>query len=362
MKRYRIGVYAICKNEESFVDRWMDSMKEADLIVVTDTGSTDGTVARLRARGAVVYEETVTPWRFDTARNISLSHLPDDVDIAVCTDLDEVFRLGWRAALEKAWTRDATMGNYLFNWSLNEDGTPQIQFTYFKVHARHGYTWVCPVHEFLQYTGQKAENKVFIDGMVLDHFPDKNKPRSTYLPLLEMAVREDPQSDRMAYYLGREYLYAGRWRECIDALMRHLSLPAATWRDERGASMRWIAKSFHKLRDSAQAYSWYYRAIAEVPSMRDAYVELAQCAYDLEDWATVLHAVSQALKIGERSATYVNMGYSWDHTPHDLAAIACYHLGMFEQSLAHARDALSFAPEDKRLQENCLVIERQLPK
>lgn len=31
--------------------RWMDPMSEVDQVVVLDTGSTDGTVERLRARG-----------------------------------------------------------------------------------------------------------------------------------------------------------------------------------------------------------------------------------------------------------------------------------------------------------------------
>ncbi len=35
----KIVVYAIAKNESSFVDRWMDSMSEADQVVVLDTGS-----------------------------------------------------------------------------------------------------------------------------------------------------------------------------------------------------------------------------------------------------------------------------------------------------------------------------------
>ena len=30
--------YAICKNEEKFVSRWVESMKEADKIFVLDTG------------------------------------------------------------------------------------------------------------------------------------------------------------------------------------------------------------------------------------------------------------------------------------------------------------------------------------
>lgn len=40
----KIIVYAICKNEEKFVQGWVDTMAEADEIVVLDTGSTDGTV------------------------------------------------------------------------------------------------------------------------------------------------------------------------------------------------------------------------------------------------------------------------------------------------------------------------------
>ena len=87
----RIAVYAICKNESQFVDRWMDSMSEADQVVVLDTGSTDDTVERLKKRGAQVTVELISPWRFDVARNRSLDLVSEDTDICVCTDLDEVF-------------------------------------------------------------------------------------------------------------------------------------------------------------------------------------------------------------------------------------------------------------------------------
>ena len=93
---YRIYVYAICKNEEKFAERWVRSMQEADGICVLDTGSTDGTAERLRELGAHVTQEAVTPWRFDTARNRSLELVPEDADLCVCTDLDEVFRLSDR--------------------------------------------------------------------------------------------------------------------------------------------------------------------------------------------------------------------------------------------------------------------------
>ena len=112
MGNYSVCVYAICKNEEAFVDRWMDSMSEADRVVVLDTGSFDATVEKLRNRGAEVTVEVISPWRFDTARNRSLELVPEDADICVCTDLDEAFQPGWRERLEEAWTPGAGQATY----------------------------------------------------------------------------------------------------------------------------------------------------------------------------------------------------------------------------------------------------------
>ena len=87
----KISVYAISKNESKFVDRWMDSMSEANEIVVLDTGSEDDTVEKLIRRGAIVKSEIINPWRFDVARNRSMELVSADADICVCTDLDDVF-------------------------------------------------------------------------------------------------------------------------------------------------------------------------------------------------------------------------------------------------------------------------------
>jgi len=238
MNKYKICVYAICKNEEKFVDRWMNSMSEADQIIVTDTGSDDNTVRKLRERGAIVYIDIIQPWRFDKARNISLNHVPDDVDICVCTDLDEEFEQGWREKLEMSWSAKksqdgkpaARRGKYLYNWSLKADGTPDVQFMYSKIHERHGFRWMWPVHEYLRYEGELPLETVVIKDMVLNHYPDSTKPRGTYLPLLELAVEEAPMDDRMRYYLGREYMYKGLWQKCIDTLIGYLALPTANGR------------------------------------------------------------------------------------------------------------------------------------
>lgn len=359
MNKYKICVYAICKNEEQFVERWMDSMSEADMVVVTDTGSTDGTVEKLQARGATVYVDVIKPWRFDAARNISLGHIPQDVDICVCTDLDEIFEKGWRHLLEQAWQPDTKHAKYIYNWSHKADGTPDVQINYSKIHTRSDFKWKDPIHEWISYIGEGPQTMVFIEGMVLNHYPDATKSRGSYLPLLEMGVAEDPKSDRLAYYLGREYMYKGEWDKCIATLKNYLLLPTAVWNEERCAAMRWIASSYGRLDKIEEAYSWYFRAVAEAPHMREPYIECAKFAYLKNDWPMVFFMVEEALKIKEKSTTYVNMGYSWDHTPNDLGAISCYWLGMYERSLAHAKAALAFWPEDERLQSNLRMIEEK---
>lgn len=359
MNHYKVCVYAICKNEAQFVDRWMDSMSEADLVVVTDTGSEDDTVSRLRQRGAVVYEEAFRPWRFDNARNRSLEHVPQDVDICVCTDLDEVFLPGWRKALEHAWNDTATMGRYLYNWSLKPDGTPDVQFSYFKVHRRQGYQWVYPVHECLRYTGEGIPREVFINDMVLNHYPDPTKSRGNYLPLLELGVAENPADDRMNFYLGREYFFAGRWQDCIDTQQRYLSLPRAVWEEERCAAMRLAARSYNNLGNREASKRWFYRAVSQCPTMREPYVEFAYAAYGWKDWLLCLAMTEKALTIKEKSKTYINIGCAWDHTPDDLAAIAAWELGLKERAISHGQRALALAPDDARLAANLALMKRK---
>ena len=153
MGKYKVCVYAICKNESQFANRWMESMSEADLVVVLDTGSTDDTVKRLREAGAQVTVEEIVPWRFDTARNCSLELVPEDADICVCTDLDEVFRPGWREQLERGWKDGMGQVSYRYTWSFEPDGSEGYVFWSEKIHARRGYRWTHPVHEVLEWVG-----------------------------------------------------------------------------------------------------------------------------------------------------------------------------------------------------------------
>ena len=320
--KYKVCVYAICKNESKFVERWVNSMKEADEIYVLDTGSDDNTVNLLQENGVFVKQERITPWRFDIARNKSLELVPEDTDICVCTDLDEVFIEGWRDELEKIWDENTTRLAYNYNWSLDENNKPIVNFYIEKIHTKKDYQWTHPVHEILTYIGNKQEIKKITDNITVNHYPDTSKSRSNYLPLLELSVKEDPTDDRNMHYLGREYMYNGRWNEAIDTLIKHLSLEKATWKDERCASMRFISRCYINLGRWNEAYMWLNKAIEEAPYLREPYIEMALlCAKD-EKYNDVINYALKALKINEKKLTYINEIFSNNETIYDLLSVA----------------------------------------
>ena len=357
----KIVVYAIAKNEAQFVRRWMVSMSEADEIVVLDTGSTDETPELLRALGAKVTEEIITPWRFETARNRSLELVDADADICVCTDLDEVFHPGWRALLEKAWRPGCSRAVYRYTWNFRPDGSEGVVFWYEKIHARHGFCWTHPVHEILTWVGKgKPGPRVTVEGMQLDHLADPTKSRAQYLGLLELSVKEAPDDDRNVHYLGREYFFYRRWDDCIRTLKRHLSMPSATWKDERAASMRYIAKCYIHKGQKNVAEGWFYRAIAEAPHLREPWLDLAMMLYEDKRWEGVVYFTGRALEIRERPRTYMTDAEAWGSLPYDLRAIGLYETGRIAEALEAAKEAYNLEPSNNRLLENILALQRLL--
>ena len=359
MINLKICVYAISKNEEKFVKRWYESMKEADEIYVLDTGSTDNTVNELKKLGVNVYQEIISPWRFDTARNKSLDLVPKDTDVCICTDLDEIFVSGWRQEIEKFWTKETTNARYNYNWSLDKFGKPKVNFYIEKMHSRDNFIWTHPVHEVLKYKGTN-QHSITIDSITLNHYPDHKKSRSSYLKLLELSVKEDPEDDRNMHYLGREYMFNQLHDKCIKTLKKHLKLKSATWTLERAASMRFIARSYKAKNDFKNAKKWYLKAINEAPNLRDAYVERALLAYEENNYKAIEKYCLKALQIKNHQKVYINETFSWDSTIFDLLSLSYYYQKNYLLSLYFVDIAISMNPNDERLLNNRSFIEQKI--
>lgn len=349
----KITVYAICKNEQQFVDRWIDSMSEADEIVVLDTGSTDDTVKKLQNRGVKVSKKIIKPWRFDVARNESLKLVSADTDICVCTDLDEVFESGWRKKIEDSWSKNTRQLKYKYVWSVLPSGEDGVTFLYEKIHALKGFKWVYPVHEVLCSSPQVTPKEVSENrNIILRHYPDPTKSRGQYLSLLELSVKENPLSDRNTHYLAREYMFNARYPEAIKTFKKHLKLKTSTWAEERSASLRYMGDCYFKLGKPAQAINCYKKAIIESPNTREGYYALAQIYYAREQYLDCIFVINSMLKITEKTLSYMTNPDCWNHKPYDIIAFCYYKLGQIDNAIFYTTKALELNTTCVRLKNN----------
>jgi tetratricopeptide (TPR) repeat protein len=349
----KIAVYTIALNEAQFVEQWYQSAKEADYLLIADTGSTDLTKKYAKNYGINVIDISVKPWRFDDARNAALAALPDDIDLCIALDMDEVLVEGWRHHLDRM-SKDTTRPRYKYTWNWNSDGSPGLQYGGDKIHARHGYRWKHPVHEVLT-TDRIDEIQTWI-GLEIHHHADNSKPRSQYMPLLAQSVKEDPLDDRNAFYYARELYFYGQHKQAEEEFKRHLSLPKAVWKPERAASMRYIAKIQTNFDEKEE---WLQKAYREAPDRREALVDLAQIYYETGRWTACYQAAEMALNITEKPLEYLCEEYAWGYAPWDYAAISHYNLGNFEKAIQYGRKAVELNPNDKRLITNLAFYSKE---
>lgn len=344
----KIAIYTIALNEEQFVQRWYDSAKEADFLLIADTGSTDKTVELATALGISVIKIGISPWRFDDARNASLAAIPLDIDYCIALDMDEQLQPRWREELESLETQ-VTRPRYKYTWSWNPDGSPGLVYGGDKIHTRKNYRWKHPVHEVLTCTTNEVQAWTKLE---IHHHPDDTKSRGQYFELLAQSVLEDSTDDRNCFYNARELFFHNKWAEAIQEFKRHLSLPKAQWKPERAASMRYLAKM-----DESERESWLLKAIAESPGSREPRVDLAQHYYSKGLWLDCYAAAHAALRITEQPLEYLVESDAWGYLPHDLIAIACHNSNKPKEALEHGQKAIALAPWIDRLKENLKFYE-----
>jgi tetratricopeptide (TPR) repeat protein len=350
--RLKICVYAISKNEEQFVDRFCQSSRDADLILIADTGSTDATADRSREQGATVHEISISPWRFDLARNAALALIPRHFDVCISLDLDEVLEEGWREEIERVWIAGKTTRlRYFFDWGCG------IKFKYEKIHAKHGYMWHHPCHEYPIHDGRIQEVWADTDMLLAVHKPDPTKSRGQYLDLLRISVEEDPHCPRNAFYYARELSFHRHWEQSIAECNRYLGLRKADWPNERCYAYRVMGRCYNELGNVVEAERAFQKASFEAPNTREPWCELAMLYYQQHRWPECYAAANRALQIVNRQFVYTVDPAVWGAQPHDLASISAWHMGLRDVALEQARIAVEKEPDDERLQNNLRFIE-----
>jgi glycosyltransferase involved in cell wall biosynthesis len=344
----KIAVYTVALNEAANAERWAESAADADYRVVADTGSTDDTVDLLAKAGVTVHRLALRPWRFDVARNAAMALIPSDVDICCTMDMDRFLAPGWRSKLEAAWTSETTALFCRVEYRATpSDPTPLRAWPAKNFHHRWGYRFKRPVHEALTFDGDK-EVTTGCQEIVMYEVQDHTKStRSQYLPLMELAHREDPQDSQICFWLAREYMWANQAERAVELLESYLSLPTSTWNDERSEAMRYLARLQPQRR-----MQWLDKSRTETPYRREVWLDIAEELQRHSDWANVFWACTNGIERTRQTGSYLDEGNAWGARLFDLGAIAAWHLNVRDKAVEWATKALECEPGNERLKEN----------
>ena len=288
----KICCYAIAAGEpEGFIDRWLESMSGADYICVLITKEEDPnwyyfSKKKKEYPQLILKQKTIKPWRFDTARNESMKLIPEDSDVLICTDIDEVLIPDFWDDLRKVVFEHPNFDRiyYRYAWSHDGDGNPKWVFWYDKVCQPKGWRWDFPVHEALKCDREKYnyQGEYYLDSskIYLHHFPDNSKSRGSYLGLLEQRAEEYPEDLYGLYYLAREYSFIGDWQNALCTAYRlYTRIAQKPVLDDMRMqpSVLCMLGDFSNhlgLKDDAEFY--FRKAIQVEPGYRDGYIKLAQ--------------------------------------------------------------------------------------
>lgn len=349
----KICIYAICKNEMKFVDAWLNNMSEADYIVVLDTGSTDGTYEYLKEdpRVTKVEQKIYDFWRFDVARNDAMKLVPEDTNIYVSTDFDELFEPGWAQAIRDKWTDETTRAEYTYAWSHNETGDPMNVFKYDKIHNK-DYHWIFPVHEVLwPNESWLKERRIDLgDAVYLHHWQDLSVPRKNYMDLLELSVKENPDNPHVRHLYSREFILQGRNEEAYSKFFQVLNIDT-TWTSPQYRlvlldTILMLANLSEMKGELDETLYWCNQFLRVDDTYREPYLTAADVYNSRGQYDRALYVLDLMNTKAVRHYSWVEKHANWLTTDKYLYANAYFGLQVYDKALELYNEVLKHEPNN----------------
>ena len=321
----KIAVYTIALNEEKFVERWYESAKDADYLLIADTGSTDKTKRIAKKLGIKVIDISIKPWRFDDARNAALAALPSDIDYCVSMDMDETLSEGWREHLEKM-TGDQIEYRFNFSFKDEDETVPEETFINNRIHKRYGFRWKYLMHEAVvpDRTPSKAE---FCEGLEVSHHPDTEKSRKQYNQMIEDSYLEYNEARYHIYQLT-QLLSSDRIPEAKIVIRSLIKLKDASKID--------IALAYRILALTSDRFKlWYFaKSIMSFPT-RETYTSLAIHYNYKEKWFRTYYFGKKADEIKVKTSSILREWSVWGYLPTNLMLLGKHNMKLFKLSRSY---------------------------
>lgn len=213
----KLALHFICKNEAHVINRMLESSKSInDLIIATDTGSTDDTIELIKKFGkdnnipTYVFERPFD--NFEDSRNFCMDKLREtvkelgwnpDKTFGYFYDADEIIEIDPKFDKNKL---DKDL--YMINANLNQMN--YTRNTFFRVSGP--LKWWGAVHEFITPTSQnitagmlnEIKVKVFMDGGSWKEGNIHNKYKK-HATMLEDYINNKDRDPRWIFYTAQSY-------------------------------------------------------------------------------------------------------------------------------------------------------------
>ena len=319
----KIAVYTIALNEEDNVQQWYDSAKDADYLLIADTGSTDKTVRLAKKLGINIVKISIKPWRFDDARNAALASLPDDIDLCISLDMDEVLAPGWRKALEEL-DEDVTQVNYKYTWSWRDPTSrtqPQVVYIANKVHARHGYRWKYLVHEVPFPDRNNSHKFGYAEDFEIHHYSDAERSSQRYNEMVYQTWEENKEDKRYWVYKF-ECLISEDIQKTRDTVFEYLK----KFKDDLSNEEKSRAYHMIFLTDNVKYYRMLKKANKLAPSIRDFWVDMAIIEFGRGHLRRARRYAKKAMSITTRKLDTTYKEYVWGYLMKNMVYVCNYNL------------------------------------
>jgi glycosyltransferase involved in cell wall biosynthesis len=266
-----LSVALIAKDEEEFLGACLESVKDADEIVVVDTGSTDATVSI-----ASEYTDKIVldQWRddFSDARNVARANCTGDwiysidADHINLTPIDDIKAEIDRVSPEHSVASITINNHHKAAWLFQN--------------APDNY-WVGRVHEVLSRI-----------ATIETDIHQQTRPRAEPNTKRNLRIlQKSPDTPRTRFYLGREYFDLGDYPKAISWLRRYLDEPA--FPAEEAEAWLTLAKAEWQQQQGGAAREACLQAIGVNPDFTEALQFMAEMTY--EPWKSKwLHIASNS--------------------------------------------------------------------
>lgn len=254
--RPTIGVAMIVKNEEAMLASCLASVKDADAIYISDTGSKDRTVDIARQFTPHVFTEFRWNDSFCDARNWIKAKLPTDWLLSI--DADEQLACPFSNVREAA----AQAVNAVKVRLIAADNG---QMNYFPRLFRNtpDIPWCGAIHNYPNVIAEDVGDVAICYGYSPAHYLDPDRT----LRILEREVR-DPSKVRERFYLGREYFYRGRFEDTVIMLGQYVQ--RSQFLAEKAEAFLIMSKAYRQLGDYDSARDAAAQILIINPTWKEA--------------------------------------------------------------------------------------------